>query len=147
MIPLWTTAIFPVQSVNGWALVLLGTPCVAHRVCPIAHVPLRVTESFAAEIFPVSLKSAISGDTAAIPKESYPRYSRRSSPSIQTSAAFLYPMYPTMPHISHHPCIIRDFGFNQPSAVDVYIVSNYSSAKACECTNCCPVSDYCSKTI
>ena len=38
-IPLWTTTIWPVQSVCGWALISVGRPCVAQRVWPIPVAP------------------------------------------------------------------------------------------------------------
>jgi hypothetical protein len=37
--------------------------------------------------------------TMATPAESYPRYSRRRSPSTMTSTASFSPTYPTIPHI------------------------------------------------
>ena len=36
MIPLWINARRPVQSTCGWALVSVGWPWVAQRVCPMA---------------------------------------------------------------------------------------------------------------
>ncbi len=39
MIPLWARAIFPVQSVCGWAFTLDGAPWVAHRVWASPVVP------------------------------------------------------------------------------------------------------------
>jgi hypothetical protein len=46
MMPLWTTATRPLQSVWGWALRSLGAPCVAQRVWrdPEARVELAVLE-------------------------------------------------------------------------------------------------------
>src|SRR5437588_9615194 len=41
--------------------------------------------------------------TTAIPAESYPRYSRRRSPSRIRGTTFLGPMYPTMPHTMKSP--------------------------------------------
>src|SRR5260370_24834204 len=41
--------------------------------------------------------------TTAMPAESYPRYSRRRSPSRIRGTTFLGPMYPTMPHTMHSP--------------------------------------------
>ena len=41
MIPLWMTATRPPQSAWGCALRSEGTPCVAHRVCPIPREPVR----------------------------------------------------------------------------------------------------------
>src|SRR5579875_3270485 len=37
--PLWMTTISPRQSRWGWALISLGLPCVAQRVCPMPIVP------------------------------------------------------------------------------------------------------------
>ena len=39
MIPLWATAMFPVQSTCGCAFASLGSPWVAQRVCPMPTVP------------------------------------------------------------------------------------------------------------
>src|SRR5579862_6396976 len=41
--------------------------------------------------------------TTAMPAESYPRYSRRRSPSRIRGTTFLGPMYPTMPHMVKSP--------------------------------------------
>ncbi len=38
-IPLWTTTIFPEQSVWGWAFNSVGRPWVAHRVWPMPVAP------------------------------------------------------------------------------------------------------------
>src|SRR6266481_7051350 len=35
----------------------------------------------------------------AMPAESYPRYSKFLMPSMRRGAAFLFPMYPNIPHI------------------------------------------------
>ncbi len=40
MIPLWMTAISPLQSQCGWALESVGSPWVAQRVCPSPVVPV-----------------------------------------------------------------------------------------------------------
>src|SRR5215471_18053615 len=45
----------------------------------------------------------------AIPAESYPRYSRRRSPSMMTGTTLFLPTYPTMPHITppqQVPCLL-----------------------------------------
>src|SRR5579864_4376464 len=41
--------------------------------------------------------------TTAMPAESYPRYSRRRSPSRIRGTTFLGPIYPTMPHTMNSP--------------------------------------------
>src|SRR5271166_3881040 len=41
--------------------------------------------------------------TTAMPAESYPRYSRRRSPSRIRGTTFLGPMYPTIPHTGSSP--------------------------------------------
>src|SRR5580704_4942098 len=43
----------------------------------------------------------------AIPAESYPRYSKRRSPSIMTGTTAFLPTYPTMPHIFFYSCFRR----------------------------------------
>ena len=40
MIPLCTTAMFPLQSTWGWAFTVVGSPCVAQRVCAMPSDPL-----------------------------------------------------------------------------------------------------------
>ena len=85
MMPLWITATVPEQSRCGWALRCVGAPCVAHRVWPIATVPGGCPPSSSAvtssESFPARLTTVRSPSSTATPAESYPRYSRRRSPS------------------------------------------------------------------
>ena len=71
MIPLWTTAIRPVQSVCGWAFTSLGAPWVAQRVCPIPRVPFmeRVSGRLAG-ILPHRLYTSTWDPRVATPKES-----------------------------------------------------------------------------
>src|SRR5207245_4708544 len=103
MIPLCTTAIASVQSWCGCALVSFGAPWVAQRVCAIPIDPLIGDASTAVSsitILPAALRvSRPFPLSVATPAESYPRYSRRLSPSINIGAAVLDPMYPTIPHI------------------------------------------------
>ena len=40
MMPLWMMAKLPVNEMCGWALVELGSPCVAQRVWAIPTVPV-----------------------------------------------------------------------------------------------------------
>ena len=47
MIPLWTTATWPVQSTCGWALASVGPPWVAQRVWPMPLVPVQGRSSSA----------------------------------------------------------------------------------------------------
>ncbi len=46
IIPLWTTANFPLQSLCGWAFFLDGAPWVAHLVCAIATFESAYAASF-----------------------------------------------------------------------------------------------------
>ena len=72
MMPLWITATVPVQSQCGWALRVVGAPCVAQRVCAIPVVACgRWGPSWASScaIFPAafttrSLPSVISASPA-----------------------------------------------------------------------------------
>src|SRR5215831_3944083 len=53
----------------------------------------------------------------ATPAESYPRYSRRLSPSTTMSTAVLSPMYPTMPHISPVSRVLLSFALRRHPAL------------------------------
>ena len=74
MMPLWMTAMRPDWSVWGWALVVVGAPCVAQRVCPMPMVPCGIfslisfssTESLPAAFMIFSPRPL----TTAIPAES-----------------------------------------------------------------------------
>ena len=91
MMPLWMTAMRPDWSVWGWALGVVGAPCVAQRVWPMPTVPVGIrslsscssTESLPAAFMILSPWPL----TTAMPAESYPRYSSRRSPSISRPAA------------------------------------------------------------
>ena len=101
--PLWTTAIRPAASVCGWALRSLGSPWVAQRVWAIPTLPGPGSSPIAARrssTRPTAfvVRRALRWATA-IPAESYPRYSRRASPSTRILDAGRVPTYPTMPHM------------------------------------------------
>ena len=91
MMPLWMTAILPDWSVWGCAFGVVGAPCVAQRVCPMPIVPAGIwpssscssMESLPAALWILSPLPL----TTAMPDESYPRYSRRRSPSSRRPAA------------------------------------------------------------
>jgi len=106
MMPLWMTAMRPDWSVCGWALGVVGAPCVAQRVWPIPSVPAGICPSICcsrAESFPADFMIFRPFPlTTAIPAESYPRYSIRRRPSMSSPAACRGPMYPTMPHIDRY---------------------------------------------
>lgn len=86
--PLCTMLIRPEQSACGCAFASRTTPCVAHRVCPMP-TPVSASPERAA----TSVRRSPTRDTdrmvsvppwavrTAMPAESYPRYSSRSSPS------------------------------------------------------------------
>ncbi len=105
IIPLWTTAISPLQSTCGWALTFNGAPWVAHRVCPTPTFPgksSRLWTSWTSSIFPWSFFMwSLPLCKAATPTESYPRYSSRFRASCITGAEFFsFKMHPNIPHIS-----------------------------------------------
>ena len=87
----------------GWAFLKLGSPWVAHLVCPIPILDsfksfISVSKFF---IFPedFTIFILLSSNTA-IPAESYPLYSKDFKPLIITLIAFFYlPIYPIIPHI------------------------------------------------
>src|SRR5438552_3292266 len=100
MIPLCARASFPVQSVWGWALTFDGAPWVAQRVWANPVEPIRggsCASRFAMN--PLSLTTWRPLPTIATPALSYPRYSRRLSPSSRIGNALRRPAYPTIPHI------------------------------------------------
>src|SRR5262245_30811495 len=49
--------------------------------------------------------------TTATPAESYPRYSRRRSPSMSTGTTSLGPMYPMIPHMICSPLRLQTSDF------------------------------------
>ncbi len=80
MMPLWTSAIRPVQSAWGWAFSSLGRPWVAHRVWPmpadgrLGASSVRLTRS-SSERVPLAARarhmpSPGVGPTSASPAES-----------------------------------------------------------------------------
>ena len=89
----------------GCALITLGSPCVAHRVCPIPQHPAsaRPWSVLSARwySFPVALTTSASSVPlrTARPAESYPRYSSRERLSSRIGAACCRPVNPTIPHI------------------------------------------------
>ena len=96
MMPLWMTAMRPDWSVCGCAFGVVGAPCVAQRVWPMPSVPVGIPSSSACSST-LSLPAAFMilsplPLTTAMPEESYPRYSRRRSPSISSPAACRGPM-------------------------------------------------------
>ena len=96
MIPLWTTAMSPSHETCGCALQKLGAPWVAHRVCAMPSVPCTgaaATSVSSSTIFPAAFRvSTPLPFMIATPAESYPRYSRRLSPSIRSGEAMRGPM-------------------------------------------------------
>ena len=112
MIPLWTTATAPLQSVWGCALRVVGAPCVAQRVCAIPLVPCRGAPSSRVRSAPTRPASLATTTPApfctATPAESYPRYSSRCNPSTRIGAASRRPTYPMMPHMRQ-----RSFGLEE----------------------------------
>lgn len=89
----------------GWAFSSDGFPCVAHRVCPMAVMLVRFlfsTIEARSLIFPLHRTTSTPFfEKKAIPAESYPRYSSLFSPSRTTATAFLFPVYPIIPHITN----------------------------------------------
>ena len=89
----------------GCALIWLGSPCVAQRVCPIPHVPISAFPSSVFSIRLLNLPFALttcarcSPSRTAIPAESYPRYSNLDRPFNKIGAACCVPVKPTIPHI------------------------------------------------
>ena len=103
MMPLWMTTTRPWQSACGCAFSSDGWPWVAHRVCPIPTTPVsgvRSTIFTNCESFPADFRTSMPPlAITATPAESYPRYSRRRSPSSSTGTAGRAPIYPMMPHM------------------------------------------------
>src|ERR1019366_1434279 len=104
--PLWMTATGP--ALCGCALSSDGRPCVAHRVCPIPMWPCMGESAsrwrrFSSLPFARRISSLLS-TKVAMPAESYPRYSRRPSPSSRMGEASRGPTYPIIPHM-----IVRSF--------------------------------------
>src|SRR2546426_750716 len=100
MIPLWASAIFPVQSTCGWAFTFDGAPWVAHRVWAKPVEPFNggsCASRFAMK--PLSFMTCRALPTIATPALSWPRYSRRLRPSSRIGRASRRPAYPTIPHI------------------------------------------------
>src|SRR5213592_4006948 len=100
MIPLWASAILPVQSTCGWAFTFDGGPWVAHRVCANPVDPF-IAGSWASRFAmnPLSFMTCRPLPMIATPALSYPRYSSRLRPSNRMGNAFRRPAYPTIPHI------------------------------------------------
>ena len=100
MIPLWASAILPVQSTCGWAFTFDGGPWVAHRVCAKPVEPF-IAGSWASRFAmnPLSFMTCRPLPMIATPALSYPRYSSRLRPSNRMGNAFRRPAYPTIPHI------------------------------------------------
>ena len=84
-IPLWMTAMRPVQSTWGWALASVGAPWVAHLVCPMATVPVsggcESSSCSSRSSRPARRRTESPPSATATPAESYPRYSKRRNPS------------------------------------------------------------------
>ena len=94
-----------------------GSPCVAHRVCPIPHLEYSSSDrgpilSLRTDSRPFDFITLIlfSESNTATPAESYPRYSRAESPSRSFGTAFSLPVYPIIPHIVKFPLIITTHG-------------------------------------
>src|SRR5579872_5211525 len=107
MIPLCTTATRPLQSTCGWALASVGWPWVAHRVWPMPELawrrpPSAIRRRSDSERVPRAARARHSSepDCTTTPAESYPRYSRRSSPWRSTSITQSPPVTPMMPHMA-----------------------------------------------
>src|SRR3989344_6254387 len=95
--PLWAIQMFFSQSEWGCELLIDGFPCVAHLVWPMAIVQATTESAISISrflIFPTDLKilyfppfSEFLLSNTKLPDESYPRYSRRLSPSKTTGSA------------------------------------------------------------
>ncbi len=86
MIPLWITATVPEQSTWGWAFRSVGRA--VRRPARVAHrdvagrMPVRRSSAASSSAsFPARLTTVRPPSSTATPAESYPRYSRRRSPS------------------------------------------------------------------
>src|SRR5512145_3118490 len=100
MIPLCTTAISPRDTI-GWAFSVAGAPCVAQRVwaIPVSPVVFWLLAARSSTRDTVRIRSRLPAFTRASPHESYPRYSRRRSPSISTGTMSRRATAPTIPHM------------------------------------------------
>ena len=84
----------------GWALIWLGSPCVAQRVCPIPKVPFNAfppsvfSTKFERRPFAFTTWASASPSRTARPPESYPLYSRFDSPSNRIGAACYLHKFP-----------------------------------------------------
>src|SRR5699024_1869633 len=106
-----TTAIsLPRPPRWGWALVSVGPPCVAQRVCAIETWPVVSVAPSSASRRLASLPARLvtrpePSSLTVTPAESYPRYSRRARPwraastGREEGAWARGPAYPTIPHM------------------------------------------------
>src|SRR6056297_177399 len=103
MMPLWTTATSSVWLVCGWAFSSVGGPCVLQRVWPMPTFPfgtLPTSASFSSDTWPERLYTEMPDPFwTATPAESYPRYSRFSSPETSFLMASPSPTRAMIPHI------------------------------------------------
>src|SRR3954470_3339589 len=105
MTPLWTTATWcsPEPATCGWALASVAGPCVAHRVWLMPAHPgagCSARKLVNSPTRPARLRRCSRSPVrVASPALSYPRYSRRLSPSTRIGSASRGPTYPTMPHM------------------------------------------------
>src|ERR1700723_1492000 len=112
MMPLWTMA-RPSCETCGWALRSLGTPWVAQRVWAMPTLPRVGCCSMAssrARTLPTARKRVRPPEplSTARPAESYPRYSKRRSPSIRMGTMFRSAIAATIPHMSKDPLSLGD---------------------------------------
>src|SRR6266567_3792247 len=117
MMPLWTSARVPPQSVCGCALTVLGAPCVAQRVwaipvCPAGRLVPRAFSSTL--IFPAALWTSMRPSSiSASPAESYPRYSRRRSPRAGALPPAAAPC--SLRCRTYASCLVHEFLGSPPS--------------------------------
>src|SRR5256714_1916830 len=105
MMPLCTTEMPPLTC--GCALISVGLPCVAQRVCAMPIVPftpLWPTSRSSCATRPVLRTRWSLPFTTAMPAESSPRYSSRLSPSMRMGTTLRRATAPTIPHMSVSWC-------------------------------------------
>ncbi len=97
---------FPLLLTCGWQLSTVTPPCVAQRVCAIPRDGLFFGAWFAtscasALTLPVLFRTDAvhASSSTAIPAESYPRYSRRSSPFNKICVVFFGQIYQKIQHM------------------------------------------------
>src|SRR5438045_160217 len=91
-------------DICGCALRSVGAPCVAQRVCamPVGPPTCCALACEASSATRPAARTRLMAEllTTAMPAESYPRYSRRRSPSTRIGTMSRRAAAPTMPHMS-----------------------------------------------